>query len=79
MDLMLFWSLVQIRFLSSSNISNPTDFINLQLLLMISTNEAIDGTYVELGLILGTLSKLTRRPRGGGQQANFYSEGLKAK
>ena len=28
---------------------------------------------------LGTLSKLTRRPRGGGQQANFHSEGLKAK
>ena len=29
--------------------------------------------------LLGSLSKLTRRPRGGGQQANFYSEGLKAK
>ena len=28
---------------------------------------------------LGSLSKLTRRPRGGGQQANFYSKGLKAK
>ena len=23
------------------------------------------------GLLIGTLSKLTRRPRGGGQQANF--------
>ena len=29
--------------------------------------------------ILGSLSKLTRRPRGGGQQANFYSERLVAK
>ena len=29
--------------------------------------------------LVGTLSKLTRRPRGSGQQANFYSEGLKAK
>ena len=28
---------------------------------------------------IGSLSKLTRRPRGGGQQANFYSKGLKAK
>ena len=28
---------------------------------------------------LGTLSKLTRRPRGGGQRAYFCSEGLKAK
>ena len=30
-------------------------------------------------LLIGSSSKLTRRPRGGGQQANFYSEGLKAK
>ena len=28
---------------------------------------------------LGSLSKLTRRLRGGGQQANFYSEGLEVK
>ena len=30
-------------------------------------------------LKIGSLSKLTRRPRGGGQQVNFYSEGPKAK
>ena len=30
-------------------------------------------------MILGSLSKPTGWPRGGGQQANFYSEGLKAK
>ena len=29
--------------------------------------------------LIGSLSKQTRRPRGGGQQENFYSEGLKAK
>ena len=29
-----------------------------------------------LPLSIGRLSKLTRRLRGGGQQANFYSEGL---
>ena len=28
---------------------------------------------------LGTLSKLTRRPRGGGQQEKIYSKALKAK
>ena len=28
---------------------------------------------------IGSLSKLTWRPRGGGQHANFYSEELKAK
>ena len=29
--------------------------------------------------ISGTSTKLTRWPKGGSQQANFYSEGLKAK
>ena len=30
-------------------------------------------------MTFGSLSKLTRRSRGGGREANFYSEGLKAK
>ena len=30
-------------------------------------------------LTIGTLSELTRRPKGGDQQANFYSKGLKVK
>ena len=29
--------------------------------------------------VLGTLSKLTRRPRGGGQQANLHSIGVKGR
>ena len=30
-------------------------------------------------MTIRTLNKLARRPRGGGEQANFHSEGLKAK
>ena len=43
------------RFLSSSDISNPTDFINLQWLFRISSNESVDGIYVELGVTLVVL------------------------
>ena len=38
-----------------------------------------DALPLPLMLLLETLSKLRRRPRGGGQQANFHSEGLKTK
>ena len=40
---------------------------------------APDSPPRSLHKLVGSSSKLTRRPRGGGQQANFYSEGLKAK